>query len=177
MYDRIELEGWDVRVADAQRAKALAPLACKTDRIDAWVLSDLARRDLVPEVWLPDPDVRAERERARFRLHLVRHRSALKKRSEAIWHMLTRNEAFQPTSCSASALRLLTAPDGLMRKAPPERAPTRPDHPRCNREMSLAHLDDSRATHLFVLKARPLFTGRRRCIPLMHMCPPGYSAG
>jgi transposase len=83
VHDQLELAGWDVRVADAQRAKALAPLACKTDRIDAWVLAELCRRDLVPEVWLPDPEVRAERERARFRLHLVRHRSALKNRIHA----------------------------------------------------------------------------------------------
>ncbi len=34
----------------------------------------------MPEIWLPDPTVRAERERARFRLHLVRHRTALKNR-------------------------------------------------------------------------------------------------
>jgi transposase len=83
VHDHLELEGWDVRLADARKARALAPLACKTDRIDAWVLSELARRDLVPEVWLPDPRVRAERERARFRLHLVRHRSALKNRIHA----------------------------------------------------------------------------------------------
>src|SRR4051812_2221877 len=30
--------------ADAQKVKGLAPLACKTDRIDAWVLAELARR-------------------------------------------------------------------------------------------------------------------------------------
>jgi transposase len=83
VHDQLELAGWDVRIADARRAKALAPLACKTDRIDAWVLSELARRDLVPEIWLPDPEVRAERERARFRLHLVRHRTALKNRIHA----------------------------------------------------------------------------------------------
>jgi transposase len=83
VHDQLELDGWDVRLADARRARALAPLACKTDRIDAWVLSELARRDLVPEVWLPDPTVRAERERARFRLHLVRHRSSLKNRIHA----------------------------------------------------------------------------------------------
>nr|WP_307781218.1 transposase [Rhabdothermincola sediminis] len=35
---------------------------------------------LVPEIWLPTPEVRAERERARWRLHLVRHRVALKNR-------------------------------------------------------------------------------------------------
>jgi transposase len=63
--------------------KGLAPLACKTDRIDAWVLAELSRRDLVPAIWLPDPTVRAERERARFRLHLVRHRSSLKQRVHA----------------------------------------------------------------------------------------------
>jgi hypothetical protein len=68
VHDQLELAGWDVRIADAQRAKGLAPLACKTDRIDAWVLAELARRDLIPEIWLPVPEVRGERERARFRL-------------------------------------------------------------------------------------------------------------
>jgi transposase len=84
VHDRLELAGWDVRIADAVKAKGLAPLACKTDKIDASVLAELARRDLVPEIWLPDPAIRAERERARFRLHLVRHRTALKNRVHAI---------------------------------------------------------------------------------------------
>jgi hypothetical protein len=53
----------------------LAPLACKPDRIDARVLAVLSERDLVPEIWLPDPRVRRERELARFRMHLVKHRS------------------------------------------------------------------------------------------------------
>jgi transposase len=84
VHDQLEQAGWDVRIADAARARGLAPLACKTDRIDCWVLAELARRDLVPEIWLPDPHVRGERERARFRLHLVKHRSALKNRVHAI---------------------------------------------------------------------------------------------
>ena len=83
VHDILELAGWDVEIADAQKVKGLAPLACKTDRIDAWVLAELARRDLVPAIWLPTPEVRAERERARFRLHLVRHRTALKNRIHA----------------------------------------------------------------------------------------------
>lgn len=83
VHDQLELHGWQVEVADAQRAKGLAPLACKTDRIDAWVLAELSRRDLVPAIWLPSPTVRAERERARWRLHLVRHRTALKNRIHA----------------------------------------------------------------------------------------------
>jgi transposase len=61
----------------------LAPLACKTDKIDARVLATLSARDLVPEIWLPDPTIRRERELARFRLHLVRHRTTLKNRIHA----------------------------------------------------------------------------------------------
>jgi len=84
VHDELELLGWDVRIADAVKARGIAPLACKTDTIDTWVLAELARLGLVPEIWLPDPEVRAERERARFRLHLVKHRSALKNRIHAI---------------------------------------------------------------------------------------------
>jgi transposase len=40
----------------------------------------LSERDLVPEIWLPDPRVRCEREQARFRMHLVQHKSSLKNR-------------------------------------------------------------------------------------------------
>src|SRR5664280_1817345 len=84
VHDSLEFAGWDVLIADAQRVRWLAPLAAKTDKIDARVLAELTRRALVPEIWLPTPEVRAERERARFRLHLVRHRSALKNRIHAI---------------------------------------------------------------------------------------------
>jgi transposase len=83
VHDTLERQGWDVQIADALKVKGLAPLAAKTDRIDARVLAELARRDLVPAIWLPDPETRAERERARFRLHLVRHRTALKNRIHA----------------------------------------------------------------------------------------------
>lgn len=83
IHDQLELAGWDVLIADAQRVRGLAPLAAKTDKIDAHVLAELTRRALVPEIWLPTPWVRSERERARFRLHLVRHRSAIKNRIHA----------------------------------------------------------------------------------------------
>jgi transposase len=83
VHDQLERAGFQVEIADALRVKGLAPLACKTDRIDAWVLAELARRDLVPAIWLPPPAVRSERERARFRLHLVRQRTRLKNRIHA----------------------------------------------------------------------------------------------
>jgi transposase len=42
VHDTLELAGWDVEIADAQKVKGLAPLACKTDRIDVWVLAELS---------------------------------------------------------------------------------------------------------------------------------------
>jgi transposase len=80
VHDTLEQEGWEVEIADAQKVKGLAPLACKTDKIDSQVLAVLSHRDLVPAIWLPDPRIREERELARFRLHLVKHRSMLKHR-------------------------------------------------------------------------------------------------
>jgi transposase len=83
IHDTLEALGWEVLVADAQRVKGVAPLACKTDKIDARVLAELSWRDLVPAIWLPDPSIRRERELARYRLHLVRHRTTLKNRIHA----------------------------------------------------------------------------------------------
>src|SRR6266568_1130996 len=80
VHDTLEQEGWEVEIADAQKVKGLAPLACKTDKIDSKVLATLSHRDLVPAIWHPDPRIREERELARFRLHLVEHRSAPKNR-------------------------------------------------------------------------------------------------
>ena len=39
VHDQLELLGWEVEIADAVKIRGLAPLACKTDRIDAWVLA------------------------------------------------------------------------------------------------------------------------------------------
>jgi len=78
--------GVPVSIVNPARVRAFAKARgqrAKTDRIDAYVLAELARRDLVPAIWLPAPGVRAERELARFRLHLVRHRAALKARIHA----------------------------------------------------------------------------------------------
>src|SRR3989454_9716798 len=113
VHDRLELHGWQVEIADAQKVKGLAPLACKTERIDDWVLAELARRELVPAIWLPDPRVRAERERARWRLHLVRHRSSLKQRVHAV--LLTHGKP-----CPVSDLFGLSGRNLLARLALPE---------------------------------------------------------
>lgn len=74
--DRLQACGWSVQIADARKVKAIAPLACKTDRVDARVLAELVRRDLAPNVWVPSVEERANRERLRRRSHLVRLRTS-----------------------------------------------------------------------------------------------------
>src|ERR671918_1049866 len=44
VHDTLEQQGWSVEIADAQKVKGLAPLACKTDRIDSLVLATLSQR-------------------------------------------------------------------------------------------------------------------------------------
>jgi transposase len=78
--DRLRAAGWAVEVADARKVKAIAPLACKTDKVDARVLAELCRRDLVPAVWIPSFCDRELRERLNRRAHLVRLRTAAKNR-------------------------------------------------------------------------------------------------
>jgi transposase len=79
--DRLAACGWEIQIAEPRKVKALAPLACKTDRVDARVLAELVRRDLVPEVWVPALSERELRERLRRRTHLVRLRTSATNRA------------------------------------------------------------------------------------------------
>jgi len=78
--DQLAACGWQIEIADARKAKALAPLAAKTDKVDARLLAELARRDLVPALWVPSLSERELRERLRRRMHLVRLRTSAKGR-------------------------------------------------------------------------------------------------
>ncbi|MEA3510232.1 MAG: IS110 family transposase [Actinomycetota bacterium] len=80
VHDTLEDFGVDVEIADAAKVKGFAPVTAKTDRIDAAVLADLSRRDLIPAIWLPDPQTRSVRELVRFRIKLVKLRTMLKNR-------------------------------------------------------------------------------------------------
>jgi transposase len=74
--DTLAAAGWEVQVAHARKVRDVAPLACKTDKVDARVLAELCRRDLVPELWVPSLEDGELRERLRRRMHLVRMRAS-----------------------------------------------------------------------------------------------------
>jgi Transposase len=54
--DELVACGWQVEVADARKVKTVAPLAAKTDKVDARLLAELSRRALVLVLWLPSLD-------------------------------------------------------------------------------------------------------------------------
>ena len=80
VMDTLQAAGWQVKVAHARKVRDVAPLACKTDKVDARVLAELCRRDLVPELWVPSIEDRALRERLRRRTHLVKTRTSARNR-------------------------------------------------------------------------------------------------
>src|SRR5215216_6397063 len=111
--DCLERAGWRVEVADARKVKALAPLAAKTDKVDARLLATLAFRDLVPAVWVPSLSERAFSERLKRRAHLTRLRSSAKNRSFGLlsqWGL----------RFSLSRLREADAPELLESRGVPE---------------------------------------------------------
>ena len=73
-----------MQVADARKAKAVGSLAAKTDKLDARVLAELARRDLVPQVHVPTFADRELKERLARRMHMVRRRTAAINRAHGV---------------------------------------------------------------------------------------------
>src|SRR3954447_1397430 len=106
--DELVAAGWQVHVAHARKVRDVAPLACKTDKVDARVLAELCRRDLVPELWIASLDDRALRERLRRRMHLVRMRASAMNRVFGLltqWGLRIRLERLR----RADAIELLEA--------------------------------------------------------------------
>jgi transposase len=67
-----------------RKAKAVGSLAAKTDKLDARVLAELARRDLVPRVQVPTFADRELKERLGRRMHMVRLRTAAINRAHGV---------------------------------------------------------------------------------------------
>jgi len=82
--ERLQAAGWTVQIADARKAKAVGSLAAKTDKLDARVLAELARRDLVPQVHVPTFADRELKERLGRRMHLVRLRTSAMNRAHGV---------------------------------------------------------------------------------------------
>jgi transposase len=83
-YDLLNELGVDVKLAHAQKVKAIASAKIKTDSIDAHTLAQLLHADLIPEVYVPAKDVRQHKDVLRQRCWLVRVKTMIKNRTHAL---------------------------------------------------------------------------------------------
>jgi transposase len=78
LYDLLKSEGYKVKVAHPLMVKAIAYAKVKTDKVDARILADLLRTDMIPECYIPDEKIRNLRDLARRRHYFVNTRTMFK---------------------------------------------------------------------------------------------------
>lgn len=76
--------GYQPHLVHPTRCKAIASARLKNDKVDAAILAQLLRADLLPEAWIAPPAVRQLRALLRHRVQLVRLRTLLRNRIHAV---------------------------------------------------------------------------------------------
>jgi transposase len=93
IYDLLESIGVEPVLANPLKTRAIAEARIKTDTVDATILADLLRADLIPVVHVPPREVRAQKNLLRQRLWLVELRTRIKNR---IHNIMDRNHVGSP---------------------------------------------------------------------------------
>jgi transposase len=84
IVDEIEGAGCAPRLVHARKAKLMLGMINKTDKLDARGLNRLQRTGTLPTVWIPPRELRDWRDLPRTRMVLVRQRTRLKNRIQAV---------------------------------------------------------------------------------------------
>ena len=84
LVELLEDYGFDPHLVHLLRCKAIASARLKTDKVDAAILAQLLRADLLPEAWIEPPEVRQLRALLRHRVGLVRLGTQLRNRIHAV---------------------------------------------------------------------------------------------
>jgi transposase len=84
LVELLEDFGFDPHVVHPLRCKAIASARLKNDKVDAAILAQLLRADLLPEAWIAPPQVRQLRALLRHRASLVRLGTGLRNRIHAV---------------------------------------------------------------------------------------------
>src|SRR6266496_2375314 len=84
LVELLEGYGFDPHLVHPLQCKAIASARLKNDKVDAAILAQLLRADLLPEAWIAPPAVRQLRALLRHRVALVRLRTRLRNRIHAI---------------------------------------------------------------------------------------------
>ena len=80
----LEDYGFDLHMVHPLRCKAIASARLKNDKVDAAILAQLLRADLLPEAWIAPQPVRQLRALLRHRASLVRLGTQLRNRIHAV---------------------------------------------------------------------------------------------
>ena len=80
----LEDYGFEAHLVHPLRCKAIASARLKNDKVDAAILAQLLRADLLPGAWIAPPQVQALRALLRHRVQLVRLRTLLGNRIHAV---------------------------------------------------------------------------------------------
>jgi transposase len=78
MFEQLEGRVAEIVLAHPKNVRAIAAARIKHDKIDARVLADLLRANLVPAAYIPTRATRDLRDWMRHRAHLARQRTQLK---------------------------------------------------------------------------------------------------
>ena len=84
LAELLEDYGFDAHLVHPLRCKAIASARLKNDKVDAAILAQLLRADLLPEAWIAPPAVRQLRAVLRHRASLVRLGTQLRNRIHAV---------------------------------------------------------------------------------------------
>jgi transposase len=84
LADLLEDYGFEAHLVHPLRCKAIASARLKNDKVDAAILAQLLRADLLPEAWIAPHPVRQLRALLRHRAGLVRLRTMLQNRIHAV---------------------------------------------------------------------------------------------
>jgi transposase len=84
LADLLEDYGFEAHLVHPLRCKAIASARLKNDKVDAAILAQLLRADLLPEAWIAPAKVRQLRAVLRHRISLVRLGTQLRNRIHAV---------------------------------------------------------------------------------------------
>src|SRR6266480_4655437 len=84
LVELLEDYGFEPHLVHPLQCKAIASARLKNDKVDAAILGQLLRANLLPEAWIAPPPVRQLRALLRDRIQLVRLRTLLRNRIHAV---------------------------------------------------------------------------------------------
>jgi transposase len=91
VWEELLKHGLQPTLAHPTKVRAIADAKIKTDKIDAKILAHLLRTDLLPEAYVPVPEMRRLRQLVRERVHLTRMMT--KEKVRVRWEIMRRGIA------------------------------------------------------------------------------------